>query len=173
MKFIIFLFLFFAIDVRAQHDNISIGTRFQQALNMYNENGIVIEYHSKNILNDQLFFGASYISSRFGSAFTSNAIIQDNILLNSTYVFSASSLSPLIRLNAGYCLADYKSSLFDDIDASMPLLSIEIGARYGFDFPLKVQTALGYNFITSDGSSGIGTVYPLFVQCSLLWSFSL
>jgi predicted porin len=140
---------------------------------MYNENGITVEYAPKNLLNDQLSFGASYISSRFGSAFNSNAIIQDNIQFNTTYLFSTSSLSPTIKLNAGYCFADYESSLFDEIDASMPLLSIEAGASYAFDFPLIAQAGLGYNLITSDGSSGIGTVYPLFVQCSFLWRFAL
>jgi hypothetical protein len=75
-------------------------------------------------------------------------------------------------LNAGYCFADYQSSIFDEIDSSMPLLSLEAGARYVFDIPLVVQASLGYNLIKSDGSSGIGTVYPLFVQCTLLWSFS-
>ena len=154
-------------------DEFQIGLRLQQSWNMYNENGITLEFTPKNLLNDQLSFGASYISTRFGSAFNSNAIIQDNMLLHSTYVFSSSALSPLVRLNAGYCFADYQSSLFDEIDSSMPLLSLEAGARYVFDIPLKVQASLGYNLITSDGPSGIGTVYPLFVQCTLLWSFSL
>jgi hypothetical protein len=113
------------------------------------------------------------VSTRIGSAYNSNAIIQDNIVLHSTYLFSSSSLAPLIRLNAGYCFADYESSLFDEIDTSMPLLSIEAGASYTFDIPLTVQASLGYNLITSDGSSGIGTVYPLFVQCSFLWRFAL
>jgi hypothetical protein len=140
---------------------------------MYNENGIIVEYAPKNLLNDQLSFGATYVSTRIGSAYNSNAIIQDNIVLHSTYLFSSSSLAPLIRLNAGYCIADYESSLFDEIDTSMPLLSIEAGASYTFDIPLTVQASLGYNLITSDGSSGIGTVYPLFVQCSFLWRFAL
>lgn len=154
-------------------DEISVGLKFQQSINMYNENGITVEYAPKNLLNDQLSFGASYISTRFGSAFNTNAIIQDNIVLHSTYLFSSSSLAPLIRLNTGYCFADYESSLFDEIDASIPLLSLETGARFAFDVPLIVQAGIGYNLITSDGSSGIGTVYPLFVQCSLMWSFSL
>jgi hypothetical protein len=88
-------------------------------------------------------------------------------------MFSSSSLAPLIRLNAGYCFADYESTLFDDIDASMPLISLEAGVRYAFDIPLIMQAGIGYNLITSDGSSGIGTVYPLFVQCSFLWRFAL
>jgi hypothetical protein len=139
---------------------------------MYTENGITLQFTPKNLLNDQLSFGATYVTSRFGSAINSNAIIQDNILFHSTYVFSSSALSPFVRLNAGYCFADYQSSIFDEIDSSMPLLSLEAGARYAFDIPLKIQASLGYNLITSVGSSGIGTVYPLFVQCTLLWSFS-
>ena len=154
-------------------DELQIGLRLQQSWKMYNENGIIVEYAPKNLLNDQLSFGATYVSTRIGSAYNSNAIIQDNIVLHSTYLFSSSSLAPLIRLNAGYCFADYESSLFDEIDTSMPLLSIEAGASYTFDIPLTVQASLGYNLITSDGSSGIGTVYPLFVQCSFLWRFAL
>lgn len=157
----------------AKDEQLALGLRLQQSINMYNEHGITIDYNPKNLLNEKLSFGVTYVSSRFGSAFNSNAIIQDNIMLHSTYVFSSSSLSPIARLNAGYCFADYESSLFDDIDASMPLLSLEAGARYAFDNTLKIQASLGYNLITSDGSSGIGTVYPLFVQCTLLWSFSL
>ena len=173
MKNILFIFLCSLSIAHANQEQLSFGLRLQQSWNMYNENGFTLEFTPKNLLNDQLSFGATYVSSRFGSALNSNAIIQDNILLHSTYVFSPSALSPLIRLNAGYCFADYESSLFDEIDASMPLLSLEAGARYAFDIPLKVQAGLGYNLISSDGSSGIGTVYPLFIQCSLMWSFSL
>lgn len=154
-------------------DDFSLGIRFQQSIGMYNENGIAIAYAPKNLLNNHLSFGIDYYSSRFGSAINSNAIIQDNIQLHSTYNFSASSFSPIIKLNAGYFFADYESPLFDEIDNSMPLLSLEAGAIYAFDFPLTVQAGLGYNLITSDGSSGIGTVYPLFVQCSFLWRFAL
>ena len=167
----LFFFIISASNLESQE--LSLGLRLQQSWNMYNENGITLEFTPKNLLNDQLSFGGTYVTSRFGSALNSNAIIQDNILLHSTYAFSSSALSPLIILNAGYCFADYESSLFDEIDSSMPLLSLEAGARYVFDIPLKVQASLGYNLIKSDGSSGIGTVYPLFVQCTLLWSFSL
>ena len=172
INFLLLFALMFSV-ANAEDEQLSIGLRLQQSWNMYNENGITVQFTPKNILNDQLSFGATYVSSRFGSAINSNAILQDNFVLHSTYVFSKSSFSPLVRLNAGYCFADYESSLFDDIDASMPLFSIEAGASYAFDVPLTVQAGLGYNLITSDGSSGIGTVYPLFVQCTLLWSFSL
>jgi len=167
----LFFCIIFASNLESQE--LSLGFRLQQSWKMYNENGIIVEYAPKNLLNDQLSFGATYVSTRIGSAYNTNAIIQDNIVLHSTYLFSSSSLAPLIRLNAGYCFADYESSLFDEIDTSMPLLSIEAGASYTFDIPLTVQASLGYNLITSDGSSGIGTVYPLFVQCSFLWRFAL
>ncbi|MFN5007335.1 MAG: hypothetical protein ACK5GO_07565 [Ignavibacteria bacterium] len=173
MIYLILLSSFSFTVAKAEDHQLSLGLRFQHSVHMYNEHGITIDYTPKNLLNDQLSFGTTYVSSRFGSALNSNAIIQDNILLHTTYQFSKSSLSPLIRLNAGYCFADYESALFDDIDSSMPLLSLEAGAKYTFDIPLKVQAGIGYNLITSDGSSGIGTVYPLFVQCTLLWSFSL
>ena len=173
MIYIILFCSFLCSIATAKDEQLSLGLRFQHSINMYNENGFTLQFTPKNLLNDQLSFGASYISTRFGSALNSNAIIQDNILLHSTYVFSSSALSPHVRLSAGYCFANYESSLFDEIDSSMPLLSLEAGARYTFDIPLNVQASLGYNLITSDGSSGIGTVYPLFVQCTLSWSFSL
>jgi hypothetical protein len=172
MKNILFVFLSSLSIVYGDNEQVSLGFRFQHSINMYTENGITLQFTPKNLLNDQLSFGATYVTSRFGSAINSNAIIQDNILFHSTYVFSSSALSPFVRLNAGYCFADYQSSIFDEIDSSMPLLSLEAGARYAFDIPLKIQASLGYNLITSVGSSGIGTVYPLFVQCTLLWSFS-
>ncbi|MEY5131929.1 MAG: hypothetical protein RL734_1996 [Bacteroidota bacterium] len=173
MKYIILILLIIPTIANSEQDKVLLGLRLQQSWKMYNENGITVEYAPKNLLNDQLSFGASYISTRFGSAYNSNAIVQDNIQFHTTYLFSTSSFSPTIKLNAGYCFADYESSLFDEIDASMPLLSLETGARYAFDVPLIVQAGIGYNLITSYGSSGIGTVYPLFVQCSLMWSFSL
>ncbi|MFN5094643.1 MAG: hypothetical protein ACK5EE_07760 [Ignavibacteria bacterium] len=173
MIYILLLCSFLCSIANAKDEQLSLGFRFQHSINMYTENGITIDYTPNNLLNDKLSFGATYVSSRFGSTINSNAITQDNILLHSTYVFSSASFSPLIRFNAGYCFADYESSLFDEIDASMPLLSLETGARYAFDVPLIVQASLGYNLITSDGSSGIGTVYPLFIQCSLSWGFSL
>lgn len=171
--FSIFHLLCFFFNCSLLAGELSTGIRIQQSIAMYNENGISVQYSPSNLLNNQLTFGVSYISSRMGSAFNTNAILQDNIQLHSTYLFSSSSLSPSISLNAGYCFADYESQLFEEIDASMPLLSIEAGARYAFDFPLTMKAGLGYNLITSDGSSGIGTVYPLFVQCSFLWRFAL
>ncbi len=155
-------------------NEISAGLKFQQSVGMYNENGITLEFSSHDFLDNALTFGASYITSRIGTALQSKAIPQDNFLFHTSYYFLHNKpFRPLVKLNAGYCFADYESSLFDEIDASMPLLSLETGARYAFDVPLIVQAGIGYNLITSDGSSGIGTVYPLFVQCSLMWSFSL
>ena len=171
--FSIFHLLCFSFSFTLLAGELSTGVRIQESIAMYNENGITLQYSPSNLLNNQLAFGVSYVSSRLGSAFNSNAILQDNIQLHSTYLFSSSSLSPSISLNAGYCFADYESQIFEEIDASMPLLSIEAGARYAFDFPLTMQAGLGYNLITSDGSSGVGTVYPLFVQCSFLWRFGL
>ncbi|NBO69417.1 hypothetical protein EBV26_02890 [bacterium] len=150
-------------------DDFSLGIRFQQSIGMYNEYEISIEYAPKNLIDNHLSFSANYYSSRCGSAIQSNAIIQDNLQISSTYHFSSASFTPYTKLNAGYCFADYESSHFDDIDASMPLISLEAGAQYSFVFPLTMQAGIGYNLITSDGSSGIGTVYPLFVQCTFLW----
>lgn len=51
----------------------------------------------------------------------------------------------------------------------MMLLSLEGGVAYKFDFPLKTTATVGLNLNTSDGMSGLGTVFPLFFQINLFW----
>lgn len=171
---LLFAFIFGSSNSNVLANELSAGLKFQQALHFYNENGITLEYSSDDILDNAITFGASYYTSRIGTAFHSNAIPQDNFLVHSTYYFLHDKpFKPMVKLNAGYCFADYGSELFHEIDNSMPLLSFELGAAYAFDVPLKLHASIGYNLHTSDGISGVGTVYPLFAQYSVLWRFAL
>ena len=65
MKNILFIFLCSLSIAHANQEQLSFGLRLQQSWNMYYENGFTLEFTPKNLLNDQLSFGATYVSSRF------------------------------------------------------------------------------------------------------------
>ena len=52
----------------------------------------------------------------------------------------------------------------------MPLTSMDLGLSYTPNNPLKAQFSLGCNIITSDGTSGVGTVYPLYFNIIIMWN---
>jgi hypothetical protein len=60
--------------------------------------------------------------------------------------------------------------MFDVLSRKSLLLSADIGLCFQTNTPLKVSTSLGYNFITGDGLSGPGTLYPLFYQLTISWN---
>jgi hypothetical protein len=164
---------FFTIHIHsiASESELFLGVKLQKTHSLYYENGFNAEYSSSEFLANQFHSGFSYISSRFGSAFNSNAIKQDIILFHTSYTFLEKAiLNPFIKLNAGLIIADYQSPLFDDIDNTMPLTSIDLGLSYTPIKPLKAQVSLGYNIITSDGTSGVGTVYPLYFNIIIMWN---
>lgn len=167
------IFYFFMLHIYsiASESELLLGVKLQKTHNLYYENGINADYSSSEFLGNQFHSGFSYISSRFGSAFNSNAIKQDIILFHTSYTFLEKAiLNPFIKLNAGLIIADYQSPLFDDIDNTMPLTSIDLGLSYTPIKPLKAQVSLGYNIITSDGTSGVGTVYPLYFNIIIMWN---
>ena len=155
----------------ANESQLSFGIKLQKTHTLYYENGIIAEYSSSAFLGNKFHSGFSYITSRFGSAFNSNALKQDNFLFHTSYTFLEKAvLNPFIKLNAGFIIADYQSLLFDDIDNTMPLTSIDLGFSYTPIKPLKTQVSLGYNIITSDGTTGVGTVYPLYFNFIVMWN---
>ncbi len=170
---LIILLYFFTIHIhsKASESELSLGVKLQKTHSLYYENGFNAEYSSSEFLGNQFHSGFSYISSRFGSAFNSNALKQDNFLFHTSYTFLKKAiLNPFIKLNAGFIVADYQSPLFDDIDNTMPLTSMDLGLSYTPNNPLKAQVSLGYNIITSDGTSGVGTVYPLYFNIIFMWN---
>ena len=161
----------FAQDSAATSASIlDIGLRLQKGVGLYNENGISVAYSNKNLRPGRLYFGFTYITSRLGTAFNSNAIKQDNFLLSSAYAFRYKHrLKPFLRANVGYFMADYGNEIFDVLPHKSPMLSTDFGLSYQRNSPLKVQTSLGYNFITGDGVDGPGTLYPLYYQFTFSW----
>jgi len=158
-------------SVFAQTDIINVGVRMQKASGLYWENGLDFEYSNKSILNDKLFFGFSYISSRLGTAINSNAIKQDNYILSARYYTRKDKqLRPFSKFNIGYFSADYGSEIFDVLDNTSVLASLEFGLSYTFIKKLKLSSSFGYNFISGDGMNGPGTLYPIFIQSTISWN---
>lgn len=150
---------------------LDVGVRFQKSINLYTENGFTVQYTNPRLVNSRLYVGATYVTSRLGTALSSNAIKQDNLLLFAVYYFRPNwLLQPFVKANAGYFRADYGSDLFNDLPRTSLLASPEVGLCYCPNFPLKVSGSIGYNLLTGNGISGPGTLYPVFVQTSITWN---
>ena len=102
---ILFLLFLPSGNIFSQNKVLDVGIRFQKSINLYYENGISVQYTNENLVSQRLFFGFSYVTSRLGSAWGTNAIKQDNFLLSSTYMFRhEKKIQPFVRMNAGYFL---------------------------------------------------------------------
>ena len=156
----------------AQHPLWEGGIRIQKSIGLYWENGFTAHYSSPKILHQQMHVGAAYYSSRLGTAVSSNAIKQDNFVLLAQYLFRRGKFfQPFAGIQAGYFTADYENKIFDVLDNSSPIMATEFGLSYKFKNPLRLQLAAGYNFIHGDGDKGAGTLYPYYLQTTLLWAF--
>jgi hypothetical protein len=166
------LFILFSIHyANAQSSVLDVGIRLQQTVNLYNENGIAASYSNKRLKPDRLYFGFSYVTSRLGTALHSNAIKQDNYLVSAAWYFRRKHIiRPFGRLNTGYFFANYGDKIFNFLPRKSILLSTDIGICFESNLPLKISTSLGYNFITGNGLSGPGTLYPVFYQLTLSWN---
>lgn len=168
---VLLIMFLFSIPSIAQKKELDIGFRFQKSINLYYENGITLQYSDERLLSNRLFIGLSFVSSRLGTAMSSNAIKQDNFLISGTWMFRPQrSFQPFLRLNTGYFVADYEDPVFEMLPNSSILISPEFGLGYSFNIPLKMGVSLGYNIITGDGMDGPGTLYPLYVQTSITWN---
>ncbi len=155
----------------AEKPILDMGFRLQKTVNLYNENGVSVQYSHPTLHFDKLYFGLSYVTSRWGTAFQSNAIKQDNYILSSSWMFRPKHLiRPFIRLNTGLFSADYEEAIFDILPNTSLLLSPEGGVCFETHIPLKISLSLGYNIITGDGMSGPGTLYPLYLQTTISWN---
>jgi hypothetical protein len=166
------LLTFISIFIPAQEiGNLNGGIRIQKSHNFYWENGLTLDYSHPKVLNSKLHVGFSYYTTKLGSAIASNNVLnQDNYLFSAAYIFrNESIIRPIAQINFGKVFVDYESRIFDVLDNSALLFSAETGVFLDFKFPVKVMLNLGYNLITSDGTSGVGTVYPLYYKCSLLY----
>ncbi|UAM99227.1 hypothetical protein K8354_05230 [Polaribacter litorisediminis] len=175
--FLLFITSFMCIQSqnrKTQNDwlgEFKVGVRVQKTQKLYWENGLTVDFTSPKILKNRLHLGLSYVSSRFGSAMGSNAIKQDNFLINAGYFFRhQKKLQPFGRLNTGFFYADYESEIFDVLPNTALLLSLDAGFSYQFDAPITLQISTGYNLNTGTGSAGPGTLFPVFYQLSLYYT---
>lgn len=174
MKKIIFVFIVCLLSLTikktsAQLHTVDIGFRFQKTVDLYHENGVTAQYY----LTRRWAVGASYYTSRLGSALGSNAIKQDNLIASGTYFFlPEKTLKPFLRGNLGYFASDYEEAIFDGLSQSSAIVSADAGLAYTFKIPLKLSLSIGYNVITGSGDSGPGTLYPVFYQTSLTWNLT-
>lgn len=150
---------------------LDVGIRLQKSISLYTENGITVQYSPAQLARQRLYFGTSYVTSRLGTALGSNAIKQDNVLVNASWFFRPKWLiQPVVKANIGYFKADYGSDLFNNLPRTSLLASPELGLCYCPNYPLKINASIGYNLITGNGLTGPGTLYPVFVQTSITWN---
>lgn len=169
--FYFILVIFSTTICTAQNSVLDVGVRFQKSVDLYYENGVIIQYSNEKLIDHRLYLGLSYVSSRLGSAINSNALKQDNFILSGSYFFRPERrIQPLIRVNTGYFIADYEEEIFDDLPNSSILFSPEMGLCFKTRSPLKLAASLGYNLITGDGVDGPGSLFPLFIQTSITWN---
>jgi hypothetical protein len=176
---LVFLFIFSIICFQAQTSDtkndwlgtLKVGLRAQKTQKLYWENGFTVDFTFPKVLNNRLHFGLSYVTTRLGSAIGTNAIRQDNYLLNVGYFFrNQKKLQPFTRLNTGYFYADYESEIFDALPNTALLLSIDAGLSYEFKTPITIDLSAGFNLNSGSGSKGPGTLYPIFYQLSVSYT---
>ncbi len=148
----------------ANCQSLNAGIRIQKTQYMYWENGITVQYSSQKLKPERLYFGFDYISSRFGTAFHSNAIKQDNFLISGTWLFNPNKPYHFYsRLNLGYFYSDLEFEMFDEVPNTAFLFSPEIGLRYNpINMPISFNLGTGYYLFTSKDGYSPGTLQPLY-----------
>jgi hypothetical protein len=128
---LLLIVVFSGYRVRAQSSVLDVGIRLQKAVNLYHENGFTINYSNRNFKPDKVYFGFSYITSRLGSAFNSNAIKQDNFLFSAGYYWRQKHVvRPFGRFNLGYFSANYGDPIFDILPRKSLLASADAGSEF-------------------------------------------
>jgi len=140
------------------------GVRIQKTYSMYWENGISAQYSFPNFKPDRFVVGLDVVSSRFGSAFRSNAIKQESYLLSGSWLFNkGKSYHITARVNAGYFYSDPEESFFEVIPHTSFLFSPEVGFSYDFKKnPLSLNLGSGFYIITAKEGYSPGTLQPLY-----------
>lgn len=150
------------------------GVRLQKSVGFYAMNGLSAEWNSPDVLKGKLTYGLNFVSSRLGSAFLNKGIACHELQLSAIRYFRPEhAFKPVLRINGGLAWAGFGSSQFSEIPQSSALLSLEPGLAYDFKRPVRVTLSLGYNLITGTGDQGYGMLWPVYIQCSGLYRFSL
>jgi hypothetical protein len=169
--FLAILIIVSVYSSKAQSSVLDVGLRLQKDVGLYHENGISVSYSDKNLKPDRLYFGFTYVTSRLGSAFNSNAIKQDNFLVSAGWYFKRDhTIRPFVRANVGYFASDYPE-LFSVLPHTSLLFSTDAGLSVQTHLPLKLSASLGYNLISGKGNNNTpGTIYPIYYQFTFSWN---
>jgi len=171
--FILFVSLIIISNSYAQDADsyeLGVGLRFQKTEQLYWENGFGVDYTSGFLLNKKIHLKMSFASSRLGSAFSSNAVRQDNYLVGADWRFrSHKDLQIFAGFNTGFFHADMETPQFDVLPHNAMLFSLETGLFYKFKFPLAMNLSVGYNLINVNGADSPGTLFPVYYQMSVFY----
>lgn len=144
---------------------LNAGVISQKTQKLYWENGFGIDFTSDLLLKKKIHLKSSFVTSRLGSAISSNAIKQENFTIGADWrFFPTRSFQIFTGLNTGFFMAHYENQEFDVLPDSSPLLQFETGMVYRFEFPLSLSASFGYNVKNSNGEQGPGTLFPFFYQ---------
>jgi hypothetical protein len=139
LKSIPSLFSLLCGNSSANAQNWTANTKTQ---NMYWENGISAQYFWK-FQTKSIFIGFDFVSSRLGSAFSSNAIKQDSYLLSGSWHFNKINYHFVTRLNAGYFYSDLEEDMFKEIPNTVFLFTRNLS----YDFKIAHFTKCGYRLL--------------------------
>ena len=149
---------------------LAVGLRFQKTEQLYWENGVGADFTSDFLLHKKIHLKLSYATSRIGSAFLTNAIRQDNVVIGADWRFRSDKDFQLFAgLNTGFFHADMELPQFDVLPHNSMLLQLETGLFYKFKFPVATSLSVGYNLINGDGVNVPGTLFPVFYQLSVFY----
>lgn len=139
-----------------------IGIRTKKQVGFYWVNGITAEWSISKIASGSLHLGTNITSSILGTAFRSNAIptLETELSLIKYFRYSK-SLQPITRLNLGFAKAFYGSG-YNSVPSIGVLCSIETGFQYRINKKFTASLFGGFNLITGNGTSGLGTIFPLY-----------
>ena len=174
IKASIICFITSSLPAQSQNQEVAIGIRLQKAIHLYWENGVNIDYTHQQLWQKRIHAGFSYCTSRWGTAWHSNAIKQDNYLLYAAlHLRKGKMWQPMLKINGGYFYSDMEIEMFEVLPHQSPLASVETGLQIQYKYPIRLNLALGYNFITGNGTKGPGTLYPVFYQFTLQYVIHL
>ena len=175
--FVISLLILFPFFNKAFAENggfsFDAGIRAEKTVYFYYENGLTIHLSKREVFDNKLFLNFSYVSSRIGTAIKSNALKQDNYLISAGWNFRPDKLiQPMARITTGFFHCDYGSDIFSDLPNKSIILCIEPSVRFRLPASLFAEAGIGYHFISGNGSTIPGSLFPLFFQLSLTYLIS-
>jgi len=180
MKKYIFLFLgimglmqYAGAQIDTTKTDFSLAFRTKKYVGFYYLNGFSGDVSFQKVMDHKLHFGFNVATSLLGSGLASNAVTATEVEVSVSCFYRVHKrLQPMLRLNVGFANAHYGDAIFDDLPQNDMLLSFEPGIAYTFPQKqnrMKILLSGGYNFISGNGITGLGTVYPVYGAFSFFW----